>query len=270
MNPAPATKVQPWLQELTAVPPPSQARLTAILDDITSSMRSIPYEQKAEAYNAKAITLSLLGDEKESLSAHRNACRLDVRSYVLVFNMAVTLQKFQRYGESLDKHADALGMDGGYNPRVLASLARTLANLGEMEEARKALNEALRLSMQDTVGDLRGLAAAAASLGLHTEAVELIARGLRCQRGRPRGDEPALTVLSEHADALADWLAWDTALQYSVAWVEQWQGRMPELSRLVASMPPGGKGDEAAWDEVFEATRGMRARANAAAEDSHG
>ena len=270
MNPAPATKVLSWHIELTAVPAPSQTRLTAILDEITASMKTIPFEEKARAYDAKAIALSHLNLEQESLAAHQNACKLDAHDFVLVFNMAVTLQKFHRYGESLDKHAEALDMEGGYNPLVLASLARTLAHLGEMEEARKALNEALRLSTQDTVGDLRGLAAAAASLGLHTEAVELIARGLRCQRGRPRGDEPALTVLSEHADALADWLAWDTALQYSVAWVEQWQGRMPELSRLVASMPPGGKGDETAWDEVFEATRGMRARANAAAEDSHG
>lgn len=269
MNSAPATKVLSWHIELTAVPAPSQTRVIAILDEITASMKTTPFEEKAKAYDAKAIALSLLNLEKESLAAHQNACRLNTHDFTLVFNMAVTLRRFQRYGESLDKHAEALDVEGGYNPLVLSSLARTLVRLGEMDEARKALNEALRLSKQDVV-ELRNLAAAAAALGSHAEAVELLARGLQCLRGQPRGDAPALTVLSENADALADWLAWDTALQYSVAQYAKWQGRMPELSRLVASLPPGGKGDEAEWDEVFEATRGMRARANAAAEDSHG
>ncbi|MBK6532596.1 MAG: tetratricopeptide repeat protein [Deltaproteobacteria bacterium] len=266
---AAATKVAEWVSELTAVPAPSTARLTVILDDITGSMKNIPVEQRAACYDLKGIALALLGQESDSLGAHLNACRLDKNQFRFALNMAVTYRRFGRETESLNLHAKVLEMDNGYNATTLGSLAHSLANIGEIEEARKALDEAFRVCTGKDPNELRNLALWSANVGLNSECVELLARSLRCFRNVPRGTTPALEVLHEHMDVLATWFVWDYRLALAVAQVATWQGKFPELTALTADLPRVIKDPDPAWGEVFASTRGSRSRANAAAAEEY-
>ena len=143
-----------------------------------------------------------LGHKAEALSAHRNAVRYLPESAEARLSLSASLIS---EGQSLDALAvlqelvvllDRPG--AGPSARVLArlNLAAALSNLGRTDDALDAYQDALGALPPHDADTLLKAALSAADLGLHGDAVELVARYLCAAQGVDRAhDEPALAVI---------------------------------------------------------------------------
>ena len=129
---------------------------------------------------------------------------------------------------------------------------------GDINQGFSCIQEAMDAADPMDPYELHLLANRLALMGVHSEAAEFFARSLALRQGFELGEESAADVLKRLRGQYEDVLEQNPALRDSVAFALAFE------EELQASEPENAGEDHDGTLAMFEATRPMRERANAA------
>lgn len=150
-----------------------------------------------------------LGHTVEAVTAHHNAVRYLPDSVDAQLALGASLGRAGQHEAALSALRAALATTPDRLTVAWANLSSALANLDRVEASLDAYQHVLRVVPATDADLLIKVALLAASLNLHEDAVELLARYLCAAQGQERvHDEPALAVVdrapAEHVARLAN------------------------------------------------------------------
>lgn len=255
------SKASEWVAEMSNKPEPTEARVKEILAEIIAAQKS--GEDLAGIFTAKGVALALLDDEEASLSAHRNACKYGGESGMALFNMGVTLLRFNKPLEAYKALVEALAKHDGYNGGVLGNIARALCELGNYKEVRRVLPEAIRLATENPDNSTLRLAEIAATVGMHREAVDTLAVAVLAAQNRSLDSMSVVEFLTAEQEKVPGFPG--EHLARSLAHVRAWGGKFGHLRAALNELPPPNPESKDLYNDIFEEMSGLRAEANAEA-----
>jgi len=177
----------------------------------------------AEAYAAKGLALSLLGESALAIAAHEEALRLAADSYDVRAYFGQTLKQLGHYDAAIEQYERAAELlEADYSCMSLAAGCQRV--LGRHEECRSTARRALVRIEREIA--LRPDNAHALILG----AVELVYLG-----ETERAKEWALRALAIESDDMQD--SYDLAC--ALAQVDEVEQALNQLEKYVEKMPPG-------------------------------
>lgn len=246
--------------------PLSEAEVSDYLTDLQNTLKKdiLPRWYRIHCTNLLGVLLTRVRRYEEALPFLNQAAQWAPSSVSLqnVGSAHAAIGHTEEAAAWFEKALALLRTNAG-SPRahliLLGNLAVLNTEMGDHEQASSNMQEAIQVSDPMDPHDMHFLATRLASMDLHHEAVEFFARSLALRQGFEMGEESAANVLKRLRGQYEDILEQNLALRDSVAFVLAFE------EELQAPEPTHEGGEHDGTLAMFEATRPMRERANAAA-----
>lgn len=263
---SPALEQKPYAQHIEDLGVPlSEAQASEYLADLHATLRKdiLPRWYRIHCTNLLGILLTRLGHYNEALSLYLKAVQQHP-SVATLSNAGMAHLCLGHPDEALDfleKAWARLSNDEGTSRDrvlVLSNITWVFWLVGHHEDAMSSVQMAIEAADPQDAFEQHVLANRLATMNHHHEAVEFFARSLALRQGFELGEESAADVLKRLRGQYEDVLEQNPALRDSVAFVLAFE------EELQASEPENAGEDHDGTLAMFEATRPMRERANAA------
>jgi tetratricopeptide (TPR) repeat protein len=263
----PASKIAEYVDELRSSRPegpPSEFRLRRIVKDLESAIPKFHGADRRALLGTASIACHHLGQFDKSL-AHFNQIRAmfpdDKDNYN---NIAWAQMALGRYTDAFD----ALTKADVTEPQTLLGFATVLSYMGNLDDARKAFEDAVvaRTDPRFMFEYHFWCAIAAARLGSHVEACELFARALSHYMNQPLGDIRAIDFINNAPDSAKGSLGYRDAqgLVKSIQELTEHGDALLKLHNTLSSLPQYHEPDSDYYErahDIYVAMAPFRERA---------
>jgi tetratricopeptide (TPR) repeat protein len=245
--------------------PLSEAQASEYLADLQATLRKdiLPRWYRLHCTNLLGILLTRLGRDNEALSLHLKTVQQHPSvttlsnaglAHLCLGHLDEALGFFEKALDQLSKHEET----SRDHVLILSNIAWVYWLAGQHADALSSAQMAIEAADPQDAFEQHLLANRLATMNHHHEAAEFFARSLALRQGFELGEESAADVLKRLRGQYEDVLEQNPALRDSVAFALAFE------EELQASEPENAGEDHDGTLAMFEATRPMRERANAA------
>jgi len=266
---APALKVTQYLRDLDdRTRPMTQLQLRSIIKDCKRTLEQVSSYEAVPLYTAMAFAARRLELYADGYRYAQCAAKLDPNSHVGKLNLGAALVDVGKHYEAMDLFASLSGSDVVPGYLIFANTAECLARIGLNDDARSAFQDALSVANMSDPQVLIVLAEQAALIDAQDAALELVARAVARCTNTEMGERSALDIIADAPIPLRQAIDEKSALRLAIERARAFAG-IPRFAMSTSEVIENHSGEDLELADretmaVFEATKGMRSRANQA------